>query len=129
MANKVSKKTVEALKHEEARRKNIPTVEFQSVMDKDEQSPIRVALPRGVAGLEGEKAARTRDLDYHRRLHSIPESPGQIDTGITGQVDPLISFMGGFPIHMILFIPFSSSNSELTHKKVCPIVHQTHEKV
>ncbi|MBU3932389.1 MAG: site-specific DNA-methyltransferase, partial [Proteobacteria bacterium] len=63
MANKVSKKTVEALKHEEARRKNIPTVEFQSVMEKDEQSPIRVAYERGAAGLEEEKAGRNRDLD------------------------------------------------------------------
>ena len=35
------KKTVETLTHEEASRKNIPTAEFQSVMHKEEQSPIR----------------------------------------------------------------------------------------
>jgi len=29
---------------------------------------------------------------YHRR-HSLPESTGQIDTGITGYVDPPISFL------------------------------------
>ncbi len=46
------KKTVEALTHEEASRKNIPTAEFQSVMHKEEQSPIRVAYER-----------RNRDLD------------------------------------------------------------------
>src|SRR6202140_2914056 len=46
------KKTVEALKHEEASRKNIPTAEFQSVMQKDQLSPIRVAYER-----------RNRDLD------------------------------------------------------------------
>src|SRR5579862_3627318 len=46
------KKTVEALKHEEASRKHIPTAEFQSVLRKDEQSPIRVAYER-----------RNRDLD------------------------------------------------------------------
>ena len=47
-----SKKTVEALKHDEATRKNIPTAEYQSVMAKEQQSPIRVAYER-----------RNRDLD------------------------------------------------------------------
>jgi adenine-specific DNA-methyltransferase len=46
------KKTVETLTHDEASRKNIPTAEFQSVMRKDEQTPIRVAYER-----------RNRDLD------------------------------------------------------------------
>ena len=63
MANKNSKKTVETLTHEDARRKNIPTAEFQSVMGKEEQHPTRVVMPRGVAGLEKEKAGRNRDLD------------------------------------------------------------------
>jgi len=56
MATKSTKsekpKTVETLTHEEASRKNIPTAEFQSVMRKDEQTPIRVAYER-----------RNRDLD------------------------------------------------------------------
>ena len=57
------KKTVETLTHEEASRKNIPTAEFQSVMQKEEQSPVRVAYPRGVSGLDQEKKNRNRDLD------------------------------------------------------------------
>src|ERR671919_49425 len=52
IAKKTTKKTVETLKHKEASRKNIPTAEFQSVMRKDEQHPIRVAYER-----------RNRDLD------------------------------------------------------------------
>ncbi|MBI5450084.1 MAG: site-specific DNA-methyltransferase, partial [Gammaproteobacteria bacterium] len=44
--------TVETLKHDDATRKNIPTAEYQSVMQKDEQSPVRVAYQR-----------RNRDLD------------------------------------------------------------------
>jgi adenine-specific DNA-methyltransferase len=56
MATKSTKpekpKVVETLTHEEASRKNIPTAEFQSVMRKDEQTPIRVAYER-----------RNRDLD------------------------------------------------------------------
>src|ERR1041384_3165597 len=47
-----TKKTVVTLTHEEASRKNIPTAEYQSVMRKEEQSPLRVAVGR-----------RNRDLD------------------------------------------------------------------
>ncbi|MGE3274952.1 MAG: site-specific DNA-methyltransferase [Vicinamibacterales bacterium] len=52
MAKKKTPKEVEALRHDEASRRNIPTAEFQSVMAKEEQSPIRVAYER-----------RNRDLD------------------------------------------------------------------
>src|ERR1700724_2136209 len=45
-------KTVKALKHDEATRKNIPTAEYQSVLQKAERSPVRVAYER-----------RNRDLD------------------------------------------------------------------
>ena len=57
------KKTVVTLKHEEASRKNIPTAEYQSVMQKEQERPVRVVLPRGVSGLEDEKQRRNRDLD------------------------------------------------------------------
>ena len=43
MAKERIKKNVAALKHDEATRKNIPTAEYQSVMAKNEQSPVRVA--------------------------------------------------------------------------------------
>jgi adenine-specific DNA-methyltransferase len=53
MAKKQSSaKTVETLKHEKATRKNIPTAEYQSVLQKTERSPVRVAYER-----------RNRDLD------------------------------------------------------------------
>jgi adenine-specific DNA-methyltransferase len=53
MAKKpTTKKTVESLKHNEASRKNIPTAEFQSVLQKEEQTPVRLAYER-----------RNRDLD------------------------------------------------------------------
>lgn len=45
-------KKVEALRHDEATRKNIPTAEYQSVLERDAQSPVRVAYER-----------RNRDLD------------------------------------------------------------------
>jgi len=46
MAKKPNRLTVETLKHEKATRKNIPMAEYQSVMKKDEQTPIRVTLER-----------------------------------------------------------------------------------
>jgi len=57
------KKQVEALTHEEAKRKNIPTAEYQSVVDEETQKPKEVRYPRGGSGLEEEKANRNRDLD------------------------------------------------------------------
>jgi len=46
MARKSSAKTVETLKHNEDKRKNIPTAEFQSILNLDEQNPFRVRYPR-----------------------------------------------------------------------------------
>jgi len=63
MAKKTTQISVETLKHEEATRKNIPTVEFQSVMAKEMESPVQVTYERGVKGLDEEKQARNRDLD------------------------------------------------------------------
>ena len=39
-------KSVEALKHDEAKRKNIPTAEYQSVLEKEQQNPKKVHYPR-----------------------------------------------------------------------------------
>jgi len=64
MAKKTkSKRSVETLTHEEATRKNIPTAEYQSVMQKDDQAPVEVRYPRGGSGLHEEKQARNPDLD------------------------------------------------------------------
>ncbi len=45
-------KTIETIIHEEASRKNIPTAEFQSVMRKEDQTPIKLLYKR-----------RNQDLD------------------------------------------------------------------
>jgi len=41
-----STKTVETLKHDEATRKNIPTAEFQSVLNDEQKNPKQVRYPR-----------------------------------------------------------------------------------
>src|SRR5512135_1068322 len=45
MAKKSASKTVETLKHA-AKRKNIPTAEFQSVLKPEEQKPAELRYPR-----------------------------------------------------------------------------------
>src|SRR5271170_7411331 len=51
MARKSAAKAVETLKHDEAKRRNIPTAEYQSVLEKEQQDPKKV------------RYARNRDLD------------------------------------------------------------------
>jgi adenine-specific DNA-methyltransferase len=46
MAKKIAAKTIETLKHDEAKRKNIPTAEFQSVLKADEQHAVETRYPR-----------------------------------------------------------------------------------
>ena len=61
MARKQIKKSVETLTHEEASRRNIPTAEYHSVMQKEEQSPIRVAYERRNCDLDPQLVWRGKD--------------------------------------------------------------------
>jgi len=56
------KKTIVTLTHNEASRKNIPTAEFQSVMRKDEQTPLRVAYERRNRDLDPQLVWRGKDM-------------------------------------------------------------------
>ncbi|WP_298311426.1 site-specific DNA-methyltransferase [Propionivibrio sp.] len=46
MATSSNNKAVEALTHDDAKRKNIPTAEYQSVLDAEQQQPKQVRYPR-----------------------------------------------------------------------------------
>jgi len=62
MAKKTtSPKTVENLKHDEAKRKNIPTAEYQSILQKEEQSPVRIAYERRNHDLDPQLVWRGKD--------------------------------------------------------------------
>ena len=52
MAKRRAPKTIETLTHAEASRTNIPTAEYQAVMEDDDRSPVQIAYER-----------RNRDLD------------------------------------------------------------------
>src|SRR6266487_1151624 len=53
-------KTVETLKHEEAKRKNIPTAEYQSVIQKEEEKPKTIKYPRNT-DLDPQLVWRSKD--------------------------------------------------------------------
>jgi adenine-specific DNA-methyltransferase len=46
MAKPTSSRTVDSLTHEEAKRKNIPTAEYQSVLDDEQKAPKTLRYPR-----------------------------------------------------------------------------------
>lgn len=60
MAKKAQGKSVETLKHDEAKRKNIPTAEFQSVLQREQESPRKVKYPRNTE-LDPQLAWRGKD--------------------------------------------------------------------
>src|ERR1700692_4788346 len=55
------KKKVETLTHDKAKRRNIPTAEFQSVMRVDEQSPMPVHYERRNGDLDPKLVWRGKD--------------------------------------------------------------------
>ena len=69
MATKKSGTTfvgVDALKHADDKRKNIPTAEYQSLMADEARKPVQVTYPRSTSNadhLKAEKEARNHDLD------------------------------------------------------------------
>lgn len=70
--------TVATLTHGDATRKNIPTAEYQPVMQKAEQDPVPVTYGRGAGGLDEEKGSATGIL--------IPNSSGAARTSRTGAI-------------------------------------------
>ena len=63
MAKRPAKrKSVEAITHDEAKRRNIPTAEYQPVMRSDDQDPIRVAYQRRNPDLDPQLIWRGKDV-------------------------------------------------------------------
>ena len=57
---------MDALKHSDDKRKNIPTAEYQSLMADEARKPVQVSYARGTSnadGLQSEKQQRNRDID------------------------------------------------------------------
>jgi adenine-specific DNA-methyltransferase len=107
------KKIVESLTHEKARRKNIPTAEFQAVMRKDEQTPIQVAYARRNRDLDPQLVWKGKDeLDWSDLV--VPAPPLYIQEKVHPKVliDDLIKQteekeQQGIPQQMDLFADFN----------------------
>ncbi|MDI3258947.1 MAG: site-specific DNA-methyltransferase [Sinobacteraceae bacterium] len=62
MAQKKTDKTIAAFTHDEATRKNIPTAEYQSVVDAQTKTPIQVAYERRNKDLDPQLVWRGKDV-------------------------------------------------------------------
>lgn len=84
MAKNSSGKTVEALKHEEATRKNIPTAEYQSVLDEQTRNPMQVRYPRKYMELLYQAAA----------LHDSGKVSEEFQQKLNRDLDPQLIWRG-----------------------------------
>lgn len=61
-------KNVEAFKHDEAKRKNIPTAEYEALLQDREKTPIRVAYERRNRDLDPQLVWRGKDVQNESDL-------------------------------------------------------------
>jgi len=92
---KPTKKSVATLTHGEAKRTNIPTAEFESVMQADDRQPVAVEYDRpgreAAAATQDETAARNPDLDPQLvwRGKDLGDPQGDNFRGLVVQAPPL----------------------------------------
>lgn len=77
-------KSIEQITHTEAKRKNIPTVEHQSVMQHHEQAPVQVAYPRANRQWLGELCA----------LHDAGKASPEFQQRLNRDLDPQLIWRG-----------------------------------
>lgn len=74
-SRRVTKKSIETFIHGDASRRYIPTAEYQSVLDQDEQTPIQVVYKRRNRDLDPQlvwpaaRTSRTGPIWWSRRRH------------------------------------------------------------
>lgn len=77
-------KSIEQITHTEAKRKNIPTVEHQSVMQHHEQAPVKVAYPR----------ANRQWLEELCALHDAGKASPDFQQRLNRDLDPQLIWRG-----------------------------------
>jgi adenine-specific DNA-methyltransferase len=84
------KKSVETLIHEEAKRKNIPTAEYQSVIQKEREHPIEMRYPRNT-DLDPQLVWRGKDeQDWSDLVVNVPPLYIQEKVHPKGLIDDLL---------------------------------------
>lgn len=77
-------KSIEQITHTEAKRKNIPTVEHQSVMQQHEQAPVKVAYPR----------ANRQWLEELCAVHDAGKASPEFQQRLNRDLDPQLIWRG-----------------------------------
>ena len=81
MASRKQTRTVEIITHDKAARKNIPTAEYQSLIEQSDQSLIQVAYQCRNRDLDPQLVWRGKDEQDWSDLVPVRESPVLIDVG------------------------------------------------
>src|SRR5437660_11758968 len=91
MAKKpAAQKSVEALKHDEAKRKNIPTAEFESVLEKEQHDAKKLRYPRNT-DLDPQLVGRGKDeQDWSDLVVNVPPLYIQEKIQPTALIDDLL---------------------------------------
>src|SRR4051812_38451482 len=115
MAKKPSiKKSVETITHAEASRKNIPTAEYQPMVDDATQSPVRVAYARRNRDLDPQLVWRGKDQQDWSDL-IVHAAPLYIQEKVHPKVlidDLLRQSQKGAPVQLDLFADFNGLPSD-----------------
>jgi adenine-specific DNA-methyltransferase len=77
-------KTVTAISHDEAKRKNIPTAEYQSVLEKQKLAPVQVRYPR----------QNTQWLSELAALHDAGKAAPEFQQRLNRDLDPQLLWRG-----------------------------------
>ena len=98
MAKTPTTKTVATLTHDEAKRRNIPTAEYQSVLDKEQADPVRVrlllrnlidnALRHSAGAAQPPSLELARDADGQLRISVRDHGPGVDDEQLARLAEP-----------------------------------------
>ena len=82
--------SVETLKHDDATRKNIPTAEFQAVVEKAQQHPTRVAFerPHRHQPHHAQRRATGTHVLEQRGIQGVPEPGKPFVLGFSKLRDP-----------------------------------------
>lgn len=84
MATAPPPKSVDAIKHDDAKRKNIPTAEYQSVLDDHQKNPKQVRYPR----------SNTHWLNELATLHDMGKANPAFQQCVNRELDPQLIWRG-----------------------------------
>ena len=119
MAKKpINQKTIESLVHDEAKRKNIPTAEHESVVNQNDKRPIKIKYPRNT-DLDPQLVWRGKDeQDWSDLVVNAPPIYIQEKVYPKVLIDDLPSNISDWKSAGGIGVKYNSSSPESAYKKL-----------